>query len=134
MNKGQVISKLLRALADAIDGLDENELQAMLSHSGLRELVPATRQPAPRSRGCRSDPAEIQAQSRLIMENLTTMGSRTEALSFLNDLKPTRLVLLDAAKLRDVHIQKQDTNAVIMEKLVANVVGSRLDSAAIRGS
>jgi hypothetical protein len=127
MNSGRVISEFLKAVARAVDGLSDEEVQQLLRSAGVRGLLKSRR-----GRSARSQNID-HAQAVELMEKLIHMPSREDATSYLRELAPNRLVLLEAAKLREVHVLKQDTNPVIINKLVENVVGSRLDSAAIRG-
>jgi hypothetical protein len=133
MNSGRVISEFLKAVARAVDGLSDEEVQQLLRSAGVRGLLRSEGRSKNPARSQNIDGAATHAQAVELMEKLVHMPSREDATSYLRELAPNRLVLLAAAKLREVHVLKQDTNPVIMNKLVENVVGSRLDSAAIRG-
>jgi hypothetical protein len=133
MNSGRVISEFLIAVARAVDGLSDKEVQELLGSAGVSGLLRLRGRPKKPVRAQNIDGATIHTQAVTLMEKLAHMGSREDATSYLIELAPNRRVLLQAAKLREVHVLKQDTNPVIMNKLVENVVGSRLDSAAIRG-
>lgn len=128
-SKNRVSSTFLRSLADAIDALSEHELKALLTSAKLDTLLgPVLNSP-------RVKPVNDQAlreQAYSVMSTLAEASSREEAREYLAIAKPSRRLLIKAAQLRDVHVVKEDTVAVLIEKLVANVVGSRLDSAAIR--
>jgi hypothetical protein len=133
MNSGRVISEFLKAVARAVDGLSDAEVQQLLRSAGVRGVLRSGGRSKNPTRSQNVNGAAIHAQAVELMETLIHMPSREDAASYLEELAPNRLVLLEAAKLREVHVLKQDTNPVIMNKLVENVVGSRLDSAAIRG-
>lgn len=125
-----VSSALLRALADAIDELDEREFAGVLSAAGLQRLAqdPQTK----RSNASRSVSKDEEMLANEIMLNLTQTASREAAHELIKKYNPNRRVLVKLAKMRDVHIVKQDNGAIVVEKLVENIVGSRLDSEAIR--
>lgn len=133
MNSGRTISKFLAAVARAVDGLTDKEIKALLKSSGVNGLFNPNERSKKSARTQNVDGAPVHAQAVTLMEHLAQMASREAATSYLADLAPKRAVLLQAAKLREVHVLKQDSNSVIKDKLVENVVGSRLDSAVIRG-
>ena len=134
MDKSEIVSRFLRALADAVDALDERELQGLLRSSKLDTLLPRSGSRGRSSRTkTRPDPRETREIAQAMMRDLLVCESREDAQSFLDDFGATRAILVEAAKLRDVPVAKQDTVPFIKQKLVANAVGSRLDSAAIRG-
>lgn len=128
-NKNRVASAFLRALADAIDELHERELDALLRGARIDTLIKSS---AKNQRATSSDDPSVSQQAEVLMSNLTQASSRNEARNYLRMMKPSRRILVRLAQGRDVHVIKEDTIAVLIEKLVENVVGSRLDSAAIR--
>ena len=131
MDKGRIISQFLRTLAHQVEQLSDEEVKSLLESAGLKALLSRKRQPLKRTH---VEPAEVRAEARSLMNGLIGQPSRDAARELLSSLSPTRRVLIEAAKLREVHVARHDTVASISEKLVENVVGSRLDSARIRGS
>lgn len=130
MNKGAVISTFLRALANAVEAIPDGELDELLRRDGLRGLLGRGRKRPASSKTPKPRPKE---EAAALMAKLVLATTRNEAAAILERDPPTRNVLVEAAKTRNVHILKQDTNEVLRTKLIENVVGSRLDSAAIRG-
>lgn len=129
MSKRDISSRFLRSLADAIDLLSEQEFRTLLATAGLRRLVQSAGGSELRSNANRE--GQI-SEARSLLSILDEMRSREEARSFLMRDTPSRNVLIHAAKLRDMHVAKSDTVSVLIEKLVSNVVGAKLDSHAIR--
>jgi hypothetical protein len=129
MSKRDISSHFLRSLADAIDALSEQEFRTLLATAGLRRLVQAAGRSDSRTKANREN-LIIEAQA--LLSRLHEMPSREQARSYLTSDTPSRNVLIHAAKLRDMHVAKSDTVSVLIEKLVSNVVGAKLDSYAIR--
>ncbi len=130
MNKGAVLSKLLRALADAVEALSDDEVEELLSRNGVGPLLSRGRSWPASPKDEKQRPKEA---AEALMNSLKSVTSRDAAAAVLEREHPTRAVLVEAAKIRNVHVLKQDTVDVLRIKLIENVVGSRLDSAAIRG-
>lgn len=130
MNKGQIIAQFLVSLARKVEQLSEEELELLLHDGALAGLL---RQRTNYSSAKAKQPEDVQRQAESLMADLANRATREEATNFLSELSPSKRVLSAAAKMRQVHVLKQDTVAVISRKLVENVVGSRLDSARIRG-
>jgi hypothetical protein len=131
MNKGRIISDFLLALARQVESLTDDELAGLLDDVSLGRIL--RQRPTSRSRQ-RIKQGDVRSQAEALMGELARTSSRQEAAEFLAALAPSKYVLTEAAKMREVHVVKQDTLKTISEKLVENVVGSRLDSARIRGT
>ena len=130
MNKARIISDFLVVLARRVKTLTDEEVEALLDDADLRHIL----REKPKFRlQKRTDLADVQSQADSLMKDLDKKSSREEAAKFLAALAPRKPVLIEAAKMREVHVVKQDTLKIISDKLVENVVGSRLDSARIRG-
>ncbi|MEC3950833.1 hypothetical protein [Sphingobium sp. HWE2-09] len=131
IDKRRAAANYLRALADAVDALDTTELDALLNAGNLRSLRAPPKKP--RASNSRSkNQGDDQARADAVMDVLARSTTRAEAHAKLLELELTKAVLLKAAKSRAVHVVNKDSVAVIIDKLVANTVGSRLDSEAIR--
>lgn len=132
-SKNKITSSFLRSFADAIDALDEKELQAVLDVAGLKKIL------APKKKYTRVTDSVVEDRNRVqnlaheIVAALSTMTTTEKALEYLDGLKTSRAVLVEAGRMRDVHIVKQDNVETIKTKLIARMVGYRLDSSAIRG-
>src|SRR5437588_13080040 len=113
MNKGRAISEFLVALARHVERLTDEELEWLLKDAGLGGIL--RKQPTSR-RTERVEQAEVQSQAEALMRELANQTSRERAAGFLANLAPSRRVLIEAAKMRDVHIIRQDTVSTISEK------------------
>ena len=131
MSKARIISDFLVALSRQVENLTEEELEQLLNDAALVRILRQTARSRPKKS---IDIGAWQSQAQALMKELATKSTREEAAAFLESLSPTKRTLTEAAKLREVHVVKQDTIKSISEKLVENVVGSRLDSARIRGT
>jgi hypothetical protein len=69
-----------------------------------------------------------------LLEQLNRVSTREAASELLERLNLTRKELIAVARPRNVHVTKDDNVQKIKEKLVESVVGSRLNSLAIRGT
>lgn len=130
MNKARIISDFLMVLARHVESLTDAEVNEILNDKSLRRIF--TQKPKLQVKKP-EEPAEVHLKAEALMKDLTNKSSREEAVEFLDQLAPNKSVLIEAAKIREVHIVKQDTLKTISDKLIENVVGSRLDSARIRG-
>lgn len=120
-------SRLLRSVAKAVDGATEVEIDAlisMLERGAWKSKTPAVK-PAKR----RTDSKVL----RSVLSDLSQAANRDEGQALLaqNELGRTDLEAL--SRLANVHVTKADTLPSIREKLVENMIGSRLNSEAIRG-
>ena len=75
------------------------------------------------------NPEEVKS----LLEQLKEVSTREAAYEILEKLDFTRRDLEAMARDRNVHVTKDDNVRRIKEKLVEVIVGSRLNSAAIRG-
>jgi hypothetical protein len=131
MNRARVISDFLVALARQVESLTNEELENLLDGAAVGRILRQEQKSRPKKR---VEPADVQSQAAAVMGELASKSTREEAAAFLAALAPSKRVLTEAAKMREVHVVKQDTTKTISEKLIENVVGSRLDSARIRGA
>lgn len=129
--QGKQLAHFLRAIAQAVENADDSQVENFIA--SLSRLVPgesATKKAVSRPRGEGVDEASLRAT----LERLGALSSREEGLQFLEQLDLKRKELLALAKLRDVHTSKDDTVMRLREKLVERLIGSRLNSQAIRGT
>lgn len=118
----------LRSLADLIEALSETEVEAVLTGAGLEHLARDNGLQQPGGRDKRGS----FAKAHELIGGLELCQSRETARGFLLDRRPSKSLLVQAADLRDIHITKADTIDTLIEKLISNVIGSKLDSEAIR--
>ncbi len=92
--------------------------------------VYTSREIVAKNRHSKVDPVQLEG----ILQKLIESSTRDEGSKLLDELDLTRKELEKLARIRDIHITKDDNVAKIKEKLVEVVIGSRLSSRAIRGS
>lgn len=130
MNKSYVISAFLKALARHVERLSDDELEKALESAGFAGIFHSR----PKSKSIsKVEKWQIKEEAERLVSDLERQTSREGAERSISRTDPTRRVLIEAAKMRDVHVTRQDTVVTISQKLVENLVGSRLDSARIRG-
>jgi len=123
---GAKLAQLLRALANSIEKLDEAQ---------LNEFIADMRRPRSPSAGIarkkhsKVDPIELEK----VLAKLNDLTTREEGTKLLDGLDLNRKELERLARLRDIHVSKDDNVSRIKEKVVEVVIGSRLNSRAIRG-
>jgi hypothetical protein len=68
-----------------------------------------------------------------LLAQLTGMSTRVAGIELLDKADLSRKQLEALARLRSVHVTKDDNVAKIKEKLIEAIIGARLSSRAIRG-
>jgi hypothetical protein len=126
---GTRLAQLLRAIANSIERLDETQLNEFISSLKRPRSAPPIEKSTGKKKHAKVDPAELD---RIIMR-LNEAISRDEGEKLLEGLELSRKELERLARLRDIHISKDDNVTKIKEKLVEVIIGSRLSSRAIRG-
>jgi hypothetical protein len=127
-------SKLIRAirqLANVIKEMDDEQIASvfdMLDRASKDSPPPSKREPSKRMKGF-VDPADLDQ----IVMRITESKSRDEGATFLSEARLTRKELSAIARRSDVHITKEDTVGDIELRLIETLIGSRLNSIAIRG-
>jgi hypothetical protein len=123
---------LLRRLAKLIEqrGFDEVE-QVLLALEGSTSMPARSRETSPQRRPAG---AKSSLGTDEIMRRLAEAPNREAGASLLRELSLSKRELLDLARHRSLHIMKDDSLRRIEEKLVEAVIGSKLNSLAIRGS
>ena len=130
MNQNKPSSRLLSAFADALDSMDDREFDLLIQGKVRLRIVekPGTKK-APPLNDFRLDGAISE-----IAQKLNTAESRESAASLLASINEPRRkdFLLLLAKSCGVRVESKDNIARIEQKLIETVVGSKLDSEAIR--
>ncbi len=126
----QTISRLLSAFADALDSMDEREFDFLIRGEARLCVVEKRKikKAPPLNDSC------LDGAITEIGQKLSTAESRESAASLLASINQPRRrdFLLLLAKSCGVRVESKDSIARIEQKLIENVVGSRLDSEAIR--
>ena len=126
----QTISRLLYAFADALDSMDDREFDLLVQGKvRLRIVEKHENKKAPPLNDSRLGEAISE-----IAQKLNTAESRESAASLLASVNHPRRkdFLLLLARSCGVRVESKDNIASIEQKLIENVVGSKLDSEAIR--
>jgi hypothetical protein len=126
-------AQILRQLAKLVERMSLDELQYLLKtledtnpSAKLREALPQRR-----AKGSKS---QLHMGTDEIMNRLQTAPDREAGSLLLRELSLSKRDLLDLARNRSVHITKEDSLRRIEEKLVEAIIGSKLNSQAIRGT
>lgn len=130
------MSNLIKAIARALNELDELQYQQLLEGKGrikfigLGETEKRERSKQKRANKISLTDSEIQSLAKELRECKT----REEALKLLD--KDGREILRESlvrlAKLLQVYVTKSDKNKIIKDKIVESMVGVRLRTEAIR--
>lgn len=132
MSESHRLAQMLRALASAVEALDDDQLESLIAdlrRSGASNRRDPTNNVAERNRHSKIDSIELEQ----VLQRLSGMPTREDGARLLDDLNLSRKELQALARMRDVHIRKEDNLVRIKEKLVEVIIGSRLSSQAIRG-
>lgn len=129
--RGNALAKILRRIADAVDKLDEAELDSFLTNLSRKDyLSEASKKKTPKNVHAKLDPVALED----VLSQLGSMTTRASGHDLLDRLELSRKELEALARLRSIHVTKDDNLARIREKLVEGVIGARLSSRAIRGT
>jgi hypothetical protein len=131
--RGNTLAKIFRRIADAIEKLDDAQLDQFLSSLERREpLLPAQDKQKARiskNKHAKIDPVALQD----LLAKLNSMSTRSAGADLLDQLDLSRKQLEALARLQSIHFTKSDDVARIKEKLIETTIGARLSSRAIRG-
>ena len=129
MNKRSELAKILRRLADFVDGRSDEELAPLFQQAAsLMQGATIRRKQQNSSKGQKAHESlsEIAAQLR-------GLHSREDGDALLRKLITNRSALESLARLMQLPVQRDDTVERLREKIVENAIGSRLRSDAIQG-
>ena len=121
------IARLLRVFADAVENATIEEVEAALKPLVLRNAVPKNRDNPKGNKSTES------VKIYKILSLLSKARTKDEGINILRDGNLTRRALSQLAKECSVHIGKSDNYSIIETKIVDSVIGSKLNSIAIRG-
>lgn len=121
------IANLLRAIAAVIERNDSADILRLTS------MIQGEPQQVRRSRPTSKGKLESQTKISDLASKISAAGDRTQARYIIEreDLTKKDLLLLSSAN--NVHVTKEDKIETIESKIVEALVGSRLNSKAIRG-
>ena len=123
-------SKLLSIVFDVLGSMDDREIDLLIQGKATLRVVEKNRskKATPIDDSCLDEAISDMAQQ------LSTADSRASAENLLASINQPRRkdFLLRLAKTCSVRVESKDSIAIIERKLVENVVGTRLDSEAIK--
>ena len=126
----QTTSKLFSIVFDAIGSMDDREIALLIQGKATLHVVEKNKsqKTTPLNDSCLDEAISDTAQK------LNAAGSREAAHGLLAAINQPRKkdFMLHLAKSCGVKVESRDSIAIIEQKLVENVVGARLDSAAIQ--
>ena len=130
------ISNLMKAIARALNELDELQYQQLLEGKGRIKFVGlGEAEKRQRSKQKRADKISLtDSEIQSLATELRKCKTREEALGLLD--KDGREILRESlvrlARLLQVYVTKSDRNRTIKDKIVESIVGVRLRTEAIR--
>lgn len=125
----ELVAKILHSVASAIDRLDDGQLQIFAENLRKSAVGATPGRLDSKNRHAKIDPIKLE----MGLTKLSEFKTRQEGAAFLEDLALSRKELEALAKMRNIHVIKDDNVAKIKEKLIENIIGARLSSTAIRG-
>ena len=131
-------ARMLRKLADSIEGMNDTELEKFVDEFSSLSTQALSRKSKASSKK-RNPVAKKQSPKKLdnsylkdTMEKISNSTTREIGANFLEQQKFTRVQLESLARIRSIHINKEDNVEQIKEKIIELTIGSRLRSDAIR--
>jgi len=131
------MSNLIKAIARALNELDELQYQQLLEGKGRIKFIGlGGREKGERSKQKRSNKISLtDSEIQSLATELRECKTREEALKLVD--KDGREILRESlvrlAKPLQVYVTKSDNNNIIKDKIVESIVGVRLRTEAIRG-
>jgi hypothetical protein len=130
MQNNELVARLLRQLAAALDRLGPGQLEDILS--GEAHLAVVTRGRRLAKREHTSDSVQLARLQRLATQ-LRELSSREEGWDLLRREDLTKKELEKLARILDLPVLREDDAERLRLKIVEQCIGSRLNSRAIRG-
>ena len=123
------LAQLLRRLAAVIEPMNADEFRQFIDRTGAVSTLPSGGEKL--TRPARALKPQETSQ---IVGRLQAAKTREEGTAILRALKLTRRQLWEVARARSIHIAKEGSASRMEEKIVEAIIGSRLNSEAIRGT
>ena len=128
---GADCAALLRRLADAIEGLSSEDIDAVVSGDAeirVQRARSRSRRAVVKSRKTGSD-----QPCRELVEALRVLSDREAGVSLLRSRCPTKVSIEQLARFLDLPVTRDDTTGTLVERVVESEIGSRLRSEAVQG-
>ena len=126
----QTIAKILSAFADAMDSMDERQFELLMRGEAKLRIV----EEQSGAKKTRSEPMCSDQAVAEVAQKLNEAQSREDAERLIASVTHPRRksFLISLSKACGVNVTSRDSIARIEQKLIENVVGSRLGSEAIK--
>ena len=130
MRESMQTIKLVSIVFDALSAMDDREIDLLIQGKATLRVVEKSKN----KKAIPLDDTCLDEAISDVAQKLNVAESREDAASLLASINQPRKkdFLLLLAKFCGVRVESKDSIAMIERKLVENVVGSRLDSEAIR--
>lgn len=122
------LAKIVRLIATFIEGLTDDEIEALLSRRRVLQLSDTG---TPRSKQRRKSKSVDPA---LVADALQQARSREEATAVLEGEGISKFVLEKLARQFDLPVLRSDSVERLRQRLVESAIGFRINSEAIRGA
>lgn len=109
--------QLLKIIVDMLNQLSEDQLNDLMSKKARLKLEYPKKQ----------DESQLMVMPiNDICSKLDTLQSREDAYTFFGSLSITKNDLKNIAKHYDIPLASKDTNSILIDKIIENVIGSKL--------
>lgn len=123
MTQKHTLTKAIHAIAKAIDGLDQEEVDQLVAGKGRLTF---TRNEKPRR-----NESNVSDDTSAVWQKLNDCKDRNEARLVLSSVT-RKDALTSFARMQKIHVTKQDRREDIENKLIEFVIGGKLRTEAIR--
>jgi hypothetical protein len=123
---------VLRAVTKLISNMSEEELEALASGSASLTITMPETSSRPASRAY-DQPESKELDYSKLRDELRAAESTEAGFAILDDARLSRSELERMARSLDLPVLKQDSILRLVEKIVEALIGSRLNSRAVRG-
>lgn len=124
-------AKLLRRLAECIEGASRVDIDELISGNARFQIVIEKRQDSQKSIPAMSERETTDWPE--IIKALRSLPTRDAGMARLKEVAPSRMHLERLARVMDLPVAKHENVELLREKIVEASIGSRLVSRAIRG-
>lgn len=134
--QGKELAAALRQLAGIIEQMDDNHIAQFLGGrlSPVSIYSKSATLQANSKNGVRKKQGKIDAgKLQRAASELEAASNRQQGAEILDAYQLNKAELARMARLRNVHVTKDDNIARVREKLIESLIGARLGSLAIRG-
>lgn len=114
-----------------ISSLSDEEFASLLDGSAILKIVPSA---AETDHNKLKEKEYTEEEIRRIIDHLQNALTTEDGISILREATLSRTILEKIVRSLDMPVMKQDSVSRLEEKVIEGLVGSRLNSRAVRGS